>query len=188
MINNISYKNTNTIPLAYQSTNLSVAKSATSTISGSRLTVMDSISFSGTSVMAATYSDHVLAASRRHSNMDRVQDVVVHLLLQQGISTHIATDTGELDLTIMSPEEAASLVGPEGYLGIEQTSERIFQAALGLVGNDTARIDAIKAGVEQGFAQAKQAFGNWLPQIAYDTLDAVMKKLDTWVAASATVA
>jgi hypothetical protein len=34
--------------------------------------------------------------------------------------------------------------------------------------------------VENGFQEALDAFGGRLPDISYDTYDAVMKKLDDW--------
>ena len=71
---------------------------------------------------------------------------------------------------------------------MEQTSDRIFQFATGIAGGDTSRIEAIKEGITRGFAEAKEAFGGWLPDISYDTYDAVMKKLDDWVAESNVVA
>ncbi len=52
---------------------------------------------------------------------------------------------------------------------------------MGIAGGDTSRIDAIREGIDRGFEQARQAFGGVLPDISYDTYDAVMKKLDDWV-------
>jgi hypothetical protein len=51
---------------------------------------------------------------------------------------------------------------------------------MGIAGGDHSRLDAIKEGVEKGFNEALEAFGGWLPDISYDTYDAVMNKLDTW--------
>ena len=34
--------------------------------------------------------------------------------------------------------------------------------------------------IEKGFQEALDAFGGWLPDISYDTLDSVMAKLDEW--------
>lgn len=49
-----------------------------------------------------------------------------------------------------------------------------------MAGNDPARIDAIREGVEKGFQEAQDAFGGELPQISYDTYDSLMNKLDEW--------
>ena len=37
--------------------------------------------------------------------------------------------------------------------------------------------------MNKGFKEALQAFGGSLPDISYDTYDAVMNKLDTWAQA-----
>ena len=62
----------------------------------------------------------------------------------------------------------------------EATSERIFQLAVGIAGGDPSKIDEIRQGIEKGFQGALEAFDGWLPEISYDTYDAVMAKLDTW--------
>ena len=87
----------------------------------------------------------------------------------------------------ITPAEAEELIGADGYFGVEQTAERIFQFAVGVAGNDPARLDAIKAGIDRGFAEAKEALGDWLPEISYATYDAVLAKLDEWAAGTTAV-
>ena len=86
-----------------------------------------------------------------------------------------------MHLEELSSEEAAELVDVDGYFGVEQTSDRIVDFAITIADGDISRIEAIKAGVEQGFQEALEAFGGWLPDISHNTYDAVMKKLDAWV-------
>jgi hypothetical protein len=117
-----------------------------------------------------------------------LQKLVAKLLKEQGIDTKIAIGETETDIAAISPEEAQELVSDDGYFGVKQTSERIFQFAVGIAGGDPSRIEAIKEGIDKGFAEAKEAFGGWLPDISFDTYDAVMKKLDDWVAESGAVA
>jgi hypothetical protein len=117
-----------------------------------------------------------------------LQNLVANLLKEQGIDTKIATGNGEIDIAAITPAEAQELVSDDGYFGVQQTSDRIFQFAVGIAGGDPSRIEAIKEGINQGFAEAKQAFGDWLPEISYQTYDAVMSKLDSWVAETKAVA
>jgi hypothetical protein len=105
---------------------------------------------------------------------------------EQGLSLNIAVGTTgngveEINIGEITPEEANELIADDGYFGVEQTSDRIVDFAISIAGGDPARIDAIKAGVEQGFNEAFKAFGDWLPDISYDTYDTVMEKLDAWV-------
>jgi len=111
-----------------------------------------------------------------------LRDLVARNLQEQGVATRVAAGAGELDLESLGPEEAQSLIAEDGYFGVEQTSERIFQFAIGLAGNDPRRIDAIRKGIEDGYRQAEQAWGGTLPEISYQTKDALTEKLDNWLA------
>ena len=93
---------------------------------------------------------------------------------------HIATDNAEIDISTLTPEKAQELIAADGYFGVEKTSERIVQFAIGLAGGDASRIEAIRQGVDDGFKQALDAMGGHLPDISYDTYDTVMQKLDDW--------
>jgi len=112
-----------------------------------------------------------------------LQSLVANLLKEQGIDTKIVIgDNNEIDIATLTPDEAQALVADDGYFGVKQTSDRIFQFAVGIAGGDPSRIDAIKEGVDKGFQEALDAFGGTLPDISYDTYDTVMDKLDKWVA------
>jgi hypothetical protein len=65
---------------------------------------------------------------------------------------------------------------------VEKTSQRLADIAIGAAGGDVSKLDVMKKGLEQGFAEAKKAFGDWLPDISYATYDAAVKKLDDWAA------
>ena len=43
---------------------------------------------------------------------------------------------------------------------------------------DPERIEAVRRGIEQGFAEAEKAFGGTLPEISYKTRDRLTEKLD----------
>lgn len=111
-----------------------------------------------------------------------LRDLVARTLQEQGVATRIATDNGEIDLATLTPEEAQTLVAADGYFGVDKTSERIVQFAIGVAGNDPSRIDAIRQGIEDGFSQAEAAWGGELPEISYQTHAAITEKLDAWVA------
>lgn len=117
-----------------------------------------------------------------------LQNLVANLLQEQGIHTKIAVGDSEIDIATLTPGKARELISDDGYFGVQQTSDRIFQFAVGIAGGDPSRIEAIKEGIDQGFAEAKKAFGDWLPDISYQTYDAVMEKLDAWVMESKDVA
>lgn len=118
------------------------------------------------------------------ANYILLRDLIARTLEDQGIATRIAVEGDEIELKTLTPEEAQTLIAEDGYFGVDKTSARIVQFAIGLAGNNPARLDTIRQGVEDGFAEAEKAWGGKLPEISYQTLDAIMEKLDDWAAGS----
>ncbi len=143
-------------------------------------TIMDSVTISHSSETAITYSSTISTDEMADKSYELLRQLVTNMLKEQGIDFKIATDTSEIDISEISQEEAQELIGEDGYFGVEQTSDRIVDFALAAAGGDVSKLDVIKQGVEKGFSEALDAFGGWLPDISYDTLDAVMEKLDAW--------
>ena len=109
-----------------------------------------------------------------------LRGLVTSMLKEQGIDFKVANGDQETDISEITQKEATELIADDGYFGVDQTSDRIVDFAIAIAGGDPTRLDAIKEGVEKGFNEALDAFGGWLPDISYDTYDAVMNKLDTW--------
>jgi hypothetical protein len=116
----------------------------------------------------------------RGDGFDLMRGLVLNMFKEQGVDYQIATGDTQIDISKITPEEAQDLVADDGYFGVDKTSQRIFDLAVGIAGGDPARLDAVRAGVEQGFQEAFKAMGDWLPDISYKTYDAVMQKLDDW--------
>lgn len=129
---------------------------------------------------ALTYTSSMTLQGGKNDGYDLLRGLVLNILEEQGIDLKVATDSGEIDLESLSQEDAQALIADDGYFGVEKTSDRIVQLAIGIAGGDVSRLDAIKEGVAQGFQEALDAFGGWLPDISHQTYDAVMKKLDEW--------
>jgi len=184
MVANISHNQTHNTLVAYQSTSLDVSVSSASSKNGEQTITADTVSLRRESTLAVTYSGSMRLPAGDEARYGMLRSLVANLLNEQGINTKITVGDSEIDIAAVTPEEAQDLVSEDGYFGVEQTSERIFQFAVGIAGGDPSRIDAIKEGIDKGFAEAKKAFGDWLPDISYDTYDAVMQKLDDWVAGS----
>ena len=189
MVSEISSNQTKGMLLNTKSMSIDIS-STTATINadGSRSFSADTVSLRSSSLSTLTYDGSLQLRDAANAGYEKLRSYVQDLLKEQGINTKVATDNGEIDLEAVTPDQAQDLISEDGYFGVEKTSERIFQFAVGIAGGDTSRIDAIKEGIEKGFAEAKKAFGDWLPQISYDTYDAVMKKLDNWVADAQDVA
>ncbi len=146
--------------------------------------VQDRITLYGDSEAPLTYSASMSVNSGEGAKYDMLQGLVANLLKEQGIETKITTENGEIDISTVTPQEAKDLTGDDGYFGVDKTSDRIVKLAITIAGGDPSRIDAIKKGVDKGFQEALKAFDGKLPDISYDTYDAVMEKLDKWVSES----
>lgn len=146
----------------------------------------DKVTFSYSSESVTTYDRSMTLQGVHNDGFDLLRGLVINMFKEQGLSLNIPTGNTEpgmeaISLEEITPQEAEQLIADDGYFGVEQTSDRIVEFAMGIAGGDPSRIDAIKAGIEKGFNEAKQAFGDWLPDISYNTYDKVMEKLDDWV-------
>lgn len=145
----------------------------------------DTVSLSYSSEPVTTYDSTMTLQSAQNDGFDLLRGLVMNIFKEQGLSLDIPLGTNgddpkELSLEEISRQEAEELVAEDGYFGVEQTSARIADLAIGIAGGDPARIEAIKAGVEQGFNEALEAFGGWLPDISHTTYETIMEKLDGW--------
>jgi hypothetical protein len=140
----------------------------------------DQVDLTYTSESVTTYNRSMSLENKAGDGFDLLRGLVLNIFKEQGLDYKIATDNSEIDLSTVTPEEAQELIADDGYFGVEKTSERIFNFAVGMAGGDPAKIDAIRQGVENGFQEALDAFGGWLPDISHETYDTVMQKLDDW--------
>ncbi len=141
----------------------------------------DSVTIGSQKEVSPTYSSSLtIDTGNVEDQYNLLRGLVMNMLKEQGIDFKVANGDQEVDISNISQEEATALIAEDGYFGVEQTSDRIVDFAIGVAGDDPSRLAAIKEGVEQGFNEALEAFGGWLPDISYDTYDAVMNKLDAW--------
>ncbi len=147
----------------------------------------DTVSLSSSkSVSNVTYNQDLSINSIADKGYDQLRAMVLNMLEEQGLDYKISTGDSEIDISTLTPEEAQALVADDGYFGVAKTSDRIVDFAISVSGNDPTRLDAIRQGIEQGFQEALEAFGGTLPDISYDTYDAIQEKLDKWANSLAT--
>jgi len=140
----------------------------------------DQINLSYSVDSQTTYNRSMSLEDSAGDGYDLLRGLVLNIFKEQGIDYKVEARGAEVDISTISPEKAQEMIADDGYFGVEKTSDRIVNFAIGLAGGDPARIDAIRQGVKNGFEEALDAFGGWLPDISYDTYDAVMNKLDGW--------
>lgn len=147
----------------------------------SSLPGQDSVTINSHQEVSMTYSSSLTIQTEDvQDQYNLLRGLVTNILKEQGLDFKVMNGDQEIDISMVSQEEATELIAEDGYFGVDQTSDRIVDFAIGIAGGDPTRLDAIKEGVEKGFNEALEAFNGWLPDISYDTFEAVMNKLDTW--------
>lgn len=86
------------------------------------------------------------------------------------------------DVSAEDIEQAKKDIEEDGYWGIKQTSQRLFDFASALAGDDPEKMKEMQAAMEKGFKEATGAWGDELPDICKDTLAAANKMFDEYYA------
>ena len=135
----------------------------------------DKVTLGSQPINTGTYAANVgnSAETLLSNAYTQLRDMFANTLHEQGIATTIATDNGEINLETLTPDDAQTLISDDGYFGVDNTAQRIFDFATGLAGDDPSRLEAIMDGIKDGFSQAEQAWGGALPDISYATRDAL---------------
>jgi len=119
-----------------------------------------------------------------NSSTERLRELVSRLLTQQGQTWGNAFNINMIDIDDATRAEAASLVAEDGFWGVEQTAQRIFDFAYAISGGDPERIELLRGAVEQGFKNAERLWGGDLPEISRNTLSRVRELFDNWQSGS----
>ncbi|TKB10267.1 hypothetical protein [Desulforhopalus sp. IMCC35007] len=173
-LNNITIKNTQ----SFEHTIKATPKSSSEKNNLSQVTDRVNISYNSEKNTIQEYD--MSLEQTAGDGLDLLRGLVLNIFKEQGIEYKIPVADSEINLETITPEEAEQLVADDGYFGVEKTAERIFSLAVGIAGGDVSRLEAIKEGLNQGFQEAEDAFGGTLPDISYETYDAVISKLDEW--------
>ena len=115
------------------------------------------------------------------SKNTQLQNLVNELLGKQAEKyTSLADMFKNITVDPATIAQAQEDIGEDGYWGIEQTSDRLVSMAQALSGGDATKADAMIAAIEKGFKQATEAWGEDLPDICRQTVDAATEKLNKW--------
>ena len=76
--------------------------------------------------------------------------------------------------------QAQEDISEDGYWGVKQTSQRLFDFARALAGDDEDKMRQMQSAMEKGFKQATSAWGRDLPDISNQTLDAANKLFEEY--------
>ena len=95
--------------------------------------------------------------------------------------------SGNFKVDAATKAQAQRDIGEDGYWGVKQTSQRLFDFASALAGDDVNQMKKMQSAMEKGFKQATAAWGRDLPSISKQTLDAANKLFDDYYKSKETV-
>lgn len=115
------------------------------------------------------------------NQMSRFTNMMMQTFNKQGITGLAAGSdafwrqiaSGNFTVDAQTKAEAQQAISEDGYWGVKQTSQRIFDMAQALAGDDPAMMKKMQDAVEKGFGQATASWGKSLPGICQDTHSAI---------------
>lgn len=118
--------------------------------------------------------------------LTQMQNLVSDMLQKQGKAFTTVDDmwktlaSGNFTVDEQTRREAEEAISEDGYWGVKQTSERIFEFAKALSGGDADKMDDMLNAFKKGYEQATKSWGKTLPDISSRTYDAVMKRFEEY--------
>lgn len=122
------------------------------------------------------------------ARIDQMTDLVRQMMSQQGTTLGKADSIwsflagGKFTVDAATRAQAQKDIADDGYWGVEQTSQRIFDFAMALTGGDGDKMEEMRTAFEKGFKMATGAWGRELPDISQRTYDATEKLFDDYAA------
>ena len=94
--------------------------------------------------------------------------------------------SGKFTVDPATKAQAQADIAEDGYWGVNQTSQRLFDFASALAGDDVEKMKEMQAAMKKGFEKAEKTWGSALPDISKQTMDAANKLFDDYFAAQGT--
>ena len=127
----------------------------------------------------------------QQNNISQLEGIVKKMFAGQGKSYSLATEDdslwkfladGKFEVDAATKAQAQQDISEDGYWGVKQTSQRLFDFASALAGDDEEKMKEMQKAIEKGFKEATGAWGRDLPEISTQTLDATNKLFEDYYA------
>ena len=89
---------------------------------------------------------------------------------------------GNFTVDAATKAQAQQDISEDGYWGVKQTSQRLFDFASALAGDDVDKMKEMQEAMMKGFNMATSTWGKELPSISQQTIDAANKLFDDYYA------
>ena len=105
------------------------------------------------------------------ARVSQLRSLVEKMFLQQGQKITDADNmwkflaSGDFTVDKATAEAAQESISEDGYWGVKQTSQRIFDMAVALSGGDSEKMDDMLEAFKKGFKQATDTWGKELPDM-----------------------
>ena len=125
----------------------------------------------------------------QQNNLTQMENIVKKMFEGQGKSYSLATEDdsiwkflakGDFEVDAATKAQAQEDISEDGYWGGKQTSQRLFDFASALAGDDPEKMQEMQKAIEKGFKEATGAWGQDLPEISSRTLDATNKLFEDY--------
>ena len=150
----------------------------------------------------ATYSINKMSSEDRaalvqqlkadqQSRQESLINIVKQMMNGQAKSYSMATgndsiwrflSSGNFTVDAATKSQAMQDISEDGYWGVKQTSQRLFDFASALAGDDVDKMKEMQKAMEKGFKLATAAWGKDLPSISKEKLDAANKLFEDYFA------
>lgn len=145
----------------------------------------------------ATYSVNKMSADDRaalvkqlkadqESRQQQLTSLVQQMMTKQATTYTNANDMwkflakGDFTVDAQTKLQAQKDIAEDGYYGVQQTADRLFDFANALAGDDVDKMKKMQTAMQKGFDQATKAWGQKLPDISQKTMDAANKKFEEY--------
>lgn len=123
----------------------------------------------------------------RENQVARFREMVYQMLTSQGITSMKAEDddfwrqiaSGNFTVDAKTKAEAQAAIAEDGYWGVKQTSQRIFDFIKALVGDDKDIADMLLGVWEKSYSDAIK-YWDKTPDITKQTYNAVIEMIENW--------
>ncbi len=153
---------------------------------------------------AATYSVNKMSPEERAAMVDRLKadqadresrftKLVTDMMNGQVTAFGKANNiweflaSGEFTVDPATKAQAQEDISEDGYWGVKQTSQRLFDFAAALAGDDVDKMKEMQEAMMKGFKMAEGTWGRELPEISHQTIDAANKLFEDYYASKTTV-
>lgn len=123
--------------------------------------------------------------AENEARVKQLYDIVNQMLSKQAGVTKLAdlfSPDNLLNVSEADILQAKEDISEDGYWGVKQTSQRLFDFACALAGDDVDKMKEMQEAMLKGYKQAEKTWGGELPSLCSETLDAANKLFDDYYA------